>query len=130
MPGGSLRPFERWAVLGLAGVFLLLGALFVAMPMSGARLFGIEVPQAEGLSYVRAIGFRDLVLALYIAALALWTDRRALGIVLALTTAIPVLDLGLILWAEGLSSPPHLVLHGASAAVFAGLAIWVRRGGS
>ena len=118
---------KQLIVLGLAGVFLLLGAGFVALPEWGALLFGIEAPSGEGLAYVRAIGFRDLALGLYIAGLALWSDRRALGIVLGLTTVIPVLDFALVLGMRGLSSPEHLLVHAASAAVFAALASWVMR---
>jgi hypothetical protein len=117
----------RLVIVALAGVFLVLGGLFVALPHWGALLFGIGAPEGEGLSYVRAIGFRDMALGLYIACLAIWSDRRALGIVLGVTTVIPVMDFALIMGVRGLSSPAHLLLHGASAAVFAGLAAWVMR---
>jgi hypothetical protein len=114
-------------VLGLSVVFLLLGLLFIAAPHWGALLFGIAAPDGDAASYVRAIGFRDVALALYIAALALWSTPRALSLVLGLTVLIPVLDLALLLSVRGLSSPAHLALHGASVLCFAVLALWIGR---
>ena len=119
---------RTWVVLGVAGGFLLLGLLFVAAPRWGAALFGIPAPEGPGLAYVRAIGFRDLVLALYLVALTLFASRRALRLVLGLTTIIPACDVVLVAAVTGVSSPGHLALHGASAACFAALALWVGRG--
>ncbi len=121
----NARTPQALVVLGLAALFLLLGLLFIAVPPWGALLFGIPASDGSALSYVRAIGFRDVALALYIAALALWSTPRALSLVLGITVLIPVLDLVLLLGERGFSSPGHLVLHGASALCFAGLALWV-----
>jgi hypothetical protein len=123
----SVRTPAILIVLGLSAVFLLLGLLFIAAPRWGALLFGIPVSEGEAFSYVRAIGFRDVALALYIAALALWSTPRALSLVLGLTVLIPVLDLALLISVRGLSSPEHLALHGVSAVCFAGLALWIAR---
>ena len=127
----ALDPVEKLVAIGLGAVFLLLGGLFIVLPDWGALLFGIEPPQGEGLSYVRAIGFRDLALGLYVAGLAVWSNRRALCIVLALTTMIPVTDFALVLALKGLAAIPNLVLHGISDAIFSGTASWIglRQGG-
>src|SRR3954470_23332498 len=118
---------KTWVVLGLSMAFLLIGALFILAPRWGAALFGIPAPEDRGLAYVRAIGFRDLALALYIAGLTLFSSRRALSTVLALTVLIPVGDVALVASMMGLSSPGRLALHGVSALCFALLAAWVRR---
>jgi Domain of unknown function (DUF4267) len=123
----ALRQARTWVVLGLSMAFLLIGALFILAPRWGAALFGIPAPEDRGLAYVRAIGFRDLALALYIVGLTLFSSRRALSTVLALTVLIPVGDIGLVATVMGLSSPGHLALHGVSAICFALLAVWVRR---
>jgi hypothetical protein len=117
-------------LFGCAAAFVLLGAFFALAPRWGALLFGVSAPDGEGLAYVRAVGFRDLALGLYILALRLWATRQALAIVLGLTVVIPVLDLALLLAVRGLSSPWHLALHGASGICFAVLALWVAGGAS
>jgi hypothetical protein len=122
-----LDPVERLVAVGLGVIFLLLGLLFVALPHGGALLFGIEAPDGEGLAYVRAIGFRDVALGFYIAALAVWSDRTALRIVLAVTVVIPVMDFALVWMHEGSGTSPNLILHGLSAAIFAGAAACLGR---
>jgi hypothetical protein len=99
----------------------------VFAPRWGAALFGIPAPEGLGLAYVRAIGFRDVALALYIMALAAFSTRRALCIVLGVTVLIPVCDLALLAALTGLSSPAHLALHAGSGVCFAGLALWLAR---
>ena len=125
----SRRDPRAWIVLGFSGTFLALGVLFVAAPRAGAAVFGLPAPEGAGLGYVRAIGFRDLALALYLAGLALLASRRALALVLALTVLIPACDVALVATVIGLSSPGYLALHGAAGLAFAGLAWWVGRGG-
>jgi hypothetical protein len=120
-----VRAPQGLVVLGLSAIFLLLGILFIAVPRWGAFLYGIPAPDGVAASYVRAIGFRDMALALYMAVLTLWSTPRALSLVLGLTVLIPVLDLALLLTVIGVSSPGHLALHGASGVCFAGLALWV-----
>ena len=133
MNGGPRRDSERlplrdaraWAVLGLAGLFLLLGALFVFAPRRAADLFGLPAPEGPGQAYISAIGFRDVALALYMIGLTCFASRRAVGILLGLTVLIPVCDI-LLLAVIGPSSPWYLLLHAASAACFAALA-WMMR---
>ena len=120
-----------WVVLALAAGMLLIGAVFVFAPRSGAALFGVPAPEGPGEAYLRAIGFRDLALSLYIAALALCGSRRSLGLLLGLTVLIPACDVVLVAAVSGLTWP--LALHAGTGAVFAALALWCfpsRRGGA
>ena len=125
--GRALRGAPAVVVLAMAGVFLAIAALFVAAPALGAAVFGIPAPDGAGLAYVRAVGLRDLALALYLIGLALFSSRRAVGVVLAATVVIPAGDLLLVLAWEGLSSPGHLLLHGLSGACCAAVALWLLR---
>jgi hypothetical protein len=122
-----LSEAKTWIVLGLAAVFVLIGALFILAPVWGAALFGIPAPEGLGQAYLRAIGFRDLALGFYIAALTLFSTRRALVIVMCVTVLIPVCDVVLVAAVRGLSSPGHLLLHAGSGFCFAAIAVWVSR---
>ena len=125
-PGGlPLRGARAWTVLALAAAFFLLGVLFVLAPRAGAALFGLPAPEGLGLGYVRAIGFRDLVLALYLTGLTLVASRRAVALVLGLTIVIPACDTALLIAVTGFASPGHLALHAGTAVILAALAAWV-----
>ncbi len=76
---------------------------------------------------MRAVGLRDLALALYLLGLACFSSRRAVGIVLGATVVVPVGDVLLVLAREGVSSPGHLLLHGLSGACCAAVALWLLR---
>ncbi len=123
----ALRGVGAWVVLAMAGVFLLIAALFVAAPALGAAVFGIPAPDGAGLAYVRAVGLRDLALALYLLGLASFSSRRAVGIVLGATVVVPVGDVVLVLAGEGVSSPGHVLLHGLCGAWCAAVALWLLR---
>jgi hypothetical protein len=118
---------STWLVLALAAVFVALGVLFIAAPALGAALFGVTASDATTLAYVDAIGFRDLAFGLYLLALARLSDRRAVGVVLGLTTLIPIGDVIIVAVMRGLSSPGHLLLHAGSGAVMAGASLWLLR---
>ncbi len=122
----SRRDASTWFVLLLALAFLAIGIFFVAAPRPAATLFGIA---AQGLAepYIRAIGFRDLALALYLAGLTFLATRRAVAIVLGASVLIPVCDITLVLLTTGLSSPGSLALHATGGAALAALALWMRR---
>ena len=107
-------------VLAVAGAFGFLGLCFVVTPRTGSALFGIPAEGGAAEAYVRAIGFRDLTLGVYISALAWWSCRRALSIVLGATVIIPICDLVFV----GLNW--HLIVHAASAPCFTALAFLVR----
>ncbi len=123
--GLPLHEPSTWFVLALSGVFILLGLLFVFAPRSGAALFGIAAPEGPGLSYVSAIGLRDLAFGAYLGALSRLAPRRAVGTVLALTILIPIGDVILVYLERGFESPIHLLLHAGSGIVMAAGAIWL-----
>jgi len=106
-------------------VFFLLSGLFILVPMAGAHVYGLKAHTASALFYIRAIGLRDLALACYILGLTVVKQRRALSILLALTTVIPAGDL-LLLELAGTGAVLNYVLHVMSLIVFALLAFWVR----
>jgi hypothetical protein len=122
----SRRDASTWLVLLLAAAFLAIGILFIAAPRPAAVLFGIP---AEGPAepYIRAIGFRDLALALYLAGLTLLSTRRAVATVLGASVLIPICDLAMVMLTTGLSSPGSLALHAAGGTALAILALWMRR---
>ena len=125
--GLALHEPGTWLVLALSGVFVLLGLLFVFAPRAGAALFGIAAPEGPGLSYVSAIGLRDLAFGAYLAALSRLSTRRAVGTVLGLTVLIPAGDVILVLLERGFESPKHLLLHAGSGLVMAASALWLLR---
>ncbi|MCC2978025.1 DUF4267 domain-containing protein [Sphingomonas sp. PL-96] len=127
-PSMTLRQPLFLVVCLLAGVFLILGSLFVAMPGIAASIYGFPSRDPAAMLYVRAIGFRDVALAAYLLGLAVTGQRKALSVVLTGTTLIPVGDL-LLLASSGAGRPMHYLLHGASLLGFAALALWSRQPG-
>ncbi len=123
--GLPLHAPSTWLVLALSGVFVLLGLLFVFSPRAGAALFGIAAPEGPGLSYVSAIGLRDLAFGAYLAALSRLATRRSVGTVLGLTVLIPVGDVIIVFLERGFESPKHLLLHAVSGLVMAASSLWL-----
>ena len=123
--GLPLHEPSTWLVLALAGVFVFLGLLFIFAPRAGAALFGIAAPDRPGLSYVSAIGLRDLAFGSYLAALFRLSTRRAVGTVLGLTVLIPAGDVILVFLERGFESPKHLLLHAGSGLVMAVASLWL-----
>jgi hypothetical protein len=123
--GLPLNALSTWLVLALAGVFVLLGLLFVFAPRAGAALFGIAATEGPGLSYVSAIGLRDLAFGAYLAALSRLSTRRTVGTVLGLTVLIPAGDVILVFLERGFESPKHLLMHAGSGLVMAAGSLWL-----
>jgi hypothetical protein len=126
-PGLPLHAPSTWLVLALSSVFVALGIVFVFAPRTAAALFGIAAPEEPGLSYVSAIGLRDLAFGSYLAALSRLSTRRMVGIVLGLTVLIPVGDVILVLLERGFGSLAHLLLHVGSGLVMAASSLWLLR---
>lgn len=59
----------------LAGLFALLGVLFLWQPDWGGDIFGIRAAGREAQIYVRVVAIRDLALAAFIAGLTLACPR-------------------------------------------------------
>jgi hypothetical protein len=115
-----------WAVMALAAVFLFLGGLFIVSPSAGAAIFGIPAPSGVSAGYLRAIGFRDVALALYLAGLACFSTRRAVGLVLSASVFIPFCDI-ILVWISGSAAFWQIALHGVSGAGLVLLAAWILR---
>jgi hypothetical protein len=133
---GAVRDLATWLPIAPAVALVLLGLVLIVAPRLGAAIFGLPAPEGAAGGYVVAIGVRDIAFGLYILALAWFSGRRAVGIILALTVLIPIGDILVLLVHTGLSSPWQLALHGASGLYMAGAAAWVlgtdrgRKGGS
>jgi hypothetical protein len=123
----DLRSPGTWIVLAPAIGLIALGLVLIISPRLGAAIFGIGT-EGTGLRYVAALGVRDVAFGLYVAALALFASRRAVGIMLALTVLIPAGDIAILLTERGLSTPGHLLLHGLSGLYMAGAALWTLSG--
>ena len=122
---GAVRDLATWVAIAPAVALVLLGLVLIVTPTVGAGIFGLPLPPGSAAGYVPAIGVRDIAFGLYILALAWFSSRRAVGIVLALTALIPVGDILVLVVHTGLSSPWHLALHGVSGLYMAAAAAWV-----
>ncbi len=120
-PLPAWRDTVRVAAVVLSGVFVLLGGLFVLAPEAGAALYGFGERSEAGLFYVRAVGVRDVALAIYLFGLAIAGFRQALRVVALGTLVIPIGDM-LLLAASGAGGPVQYLLHAASLMCFAALA--------
>lgn len=118
---------DFWVATVLALVFVLLGLVFLAAPRLGAMIFGIPAPEGVALTYVAALGLRDLAFGLYLLVLARRSTRHVLGLIFAATLLIPVGDTIIVAAQRGLSAPFHLLLHGGSALTMAAAAVWLLR---
>ena len=122
---GAVRDLATWVAIAPAVALVLLGLVLIVTPTVGAAIFGLPLPPGSAAGYVPAIGVRDIAFGLYILALAWFSSRRAVGIVLALTALIPMGDILVLVSHTGLSSPWHLALHGVSGLYMAAAAAWV-----
>ena len=113
-------------VRALGAVFGVLGALLIAWPQAGSALFGLETDNDLALAYVRALGFRDIALSLYLLVLSM-VSPRACRVVLGVSVLIPACDLLLMIVERGGSAHGSLVLHALSGICLAALALWPRR---
>lgn len=106
---------------------MALGVVFIAAPDLGAAVFGLPAPEGDGAAWVAVVGLRDLAFGGYVLALALFSSRRAVGLVLGVTALIPLGDILVLLAVRGFSSPGHLLLHLMSAGVMAAAATLMLR---
>jgi hypothetical protein len=122
--GTALPATARLAVIALCCLFMVLGLFFLAAPGLAADVFGL--PRPDQRDWVRAIGLRDVALALYIAALYRTGARRALSDLLLISVLMPVGDFILVALNTGLSAWPSLLLHAAGGIALAVTALLVR----
>ncbi|WP_238296377.1 DUF4267 domain-containing protein [Methylobacterium soli] len=112
--------------MALSIVFLCLGGLFILSLAAGAAIFGLPAPSGVAGGYLRAIGFRDVALALYLGGLAWFSTRRAVCIVLAASVFIPLCDV-ILVWNAGSAASWQVALHVVSGASLVLIAAWVFR---
>lgn len=119
------RP-STWAAILLGATFLAIGAAFMSAPGFGAWLFGIYTEGPIALAYVRALGFRDVALALYIFGLLAFGTARTLSLVLACSLVIPALDVILVWHQAGNAALVQIAVHLAGAFALLTVAAWLR----
>ena len=113
--------------LAPALALVALGVVFIVSPRTGAAVFGLPAPEGHGTAWVAVVGLRDLAFGGYVLALALFSTRHAVALVLGTTVLIPLGDVLVLLAVRGFSSPGHLLLHLASGGVMAAAAWLLRR---
>jgi hypothetical protein len=106
----------------LLGVFpLTFGTQFLINGLfdghGAAANFGIDPwPTGTAAGYFAVKGIRDIALGLSILALFALRQRRATGVVLAITTLVPIIDMITVFTHDG-SAATALGIHGLTAAV-------------
>lgn len=104
-------------VLGLAPISFGLNFLFD--PQGAASGFGIDPwPTGNEAGYFAVKAGRDLALGLNILVLLALGQRRATGIVMALVTLVPIVDMVTVL-THGGSVATALGIHGLTAVIVA-----------
>jgi Domain of unknown function (DUF4267) len=124
-----IRRAADWPALLPALGLMALGGLFILAPDLGALIFGLPAPEdTTAAAWIPVVGLRDLAFGGYVLVLAAFSDRRAVGLVLAVTSLIPVGDVLLLLaLPEAPAAPAHLLAHAASGLVVGAAAAWMLR---
>ena len=118
-------PMSVAAVLA-AVLFGAIGLRCLLAPVGGALFFGVPVVDRGGESFVRAMGARNLGLALTAGALIALGQRAGLASLIAAAAVMAMLDAGIVLRAAGLTSAAK---HFAYVPAFAAFAVWIAFGG-
>jgi hypothetical protein len=102
----------------LLGVFpLTFGSQFLFAGHTAAPSFGIpEWPTGIAAGYFAVKGIRDIVIGLNLLTLFALRQRRATGILMAITTLIPITDMITVLTHHG-PAATALGVHGLTAVV-------------
>jgi hypothetical protein len=102
----------------LLGLFpISFGLRFLFDGYGAASGFGIDPwPTGNAAGYFAVKGIRDVVLGLVILALLALGQRRATGVVLAIASLIPIVDMVIVL-THGGSVATALGVHGLTAVV-------------
>jgi hypothetical protein len=102
----------------LLGIFpLTFGTQFLFDGHSAAANFGIDPwPTGTAAGYFAVKGIRDIVLGLNLLALFALGQRRATGVLMAITSLIPIVDMTTVLTHDG-PVATALGVHGLTAAI-------------
>ena len=106
--------------------FVALGAGSFAAPEALAQNYGIALEGEGSTAYLRAIGARDAVLGLLIAAFLARRERAGLAVVVAFSALAGASDFGLVASLRGRSATPSLLLHGTGTVGLLAVAALVR----
>ncbi len=106
--------------------FISLGAGALAAPRRLADNYGIAVEGPGQIAYLRAVGARDAVLGLIIAAFLARRERGPLAVALALSSLAGASDFALVAGARGRSAPLSLAIHGSGTLGLLAIAVLVR----
>lgn len=119
----KLERFVVWATVAAAILFAVIGVRFLVAPESAARSFGLAEPIARELH--RAVGLRDLWLALLALALVSLREWRALALWFGIGSLVCFADAGIV--AVSSSQPWAIAFHTGAGLIFAALAwVWWR----
>ena len=104
----------------LLGIFpLTFGLQFLLAGHSAATGFGIDPwPTGAAAGYFAVKGIRDIVIGLNLLALFALRQRRATGVLMAITTMIPITDMIVVL-THGGTAATALGVHGLTAVIVA-----------
>lgn len=102
----------------LLGVFpLTFGSQFLFAGHTAAPSFGIpEWPTGVAAGYFAVKGIRDIALGLNVLALLALRQRRATGVMMAITALVPIVDM-ITVFSHGGPAATALGVHGLTAAV-------------
>jgi hypothetical protein len=95
--GPPIRNAAALPALAPALALVALGVVFMASPRAGAAVFGLPAPEGHGAAWVAVVGLRDLAFGGYVLALALFSTRHAVALVLGTTVLIPLGDVLVLL---------------------------------
>jgi len=108
--------------------FLGLGAGALAAPRALADNYGIAIEGPDQIAYLRAVGARDAVIGLMIAAFLARRERGPLAVALALSSLVGASDFALVAAARGRAAPLSLAIHGGGTLGLLVIAALVRAG--
>lgn len=112
-----MRRFTTVLTVLLAVFPLTFGTQFLLAGHTAAPSFGIvEWPTGLAAGYFGVKGIRDIALGLNLLALFAMGQRRATGVLMAISAIVPVTDMIMVL-SHGGTAATALGIHGLTAAV-------------
>ncbi len=112
----------------VAASFLGLGAGALVAPRALSETYGLPVDGPTGIAYVRALGARDAILGLLIAAFLVRGQRDALATTVAVSSLVGASDFVTVAGERGTAVPLSLAIHGTGTLGLLAVAALVRAG--
>jgi hypothetical protein len=113
---------STWLAILASLVFLALGMRALLTPAGAASSFGLPVPDASGLSFVRVFGARNIGLSLLALALIVLDIRIGLGVLFLAAGVIAGLDAWIVTSDAGVA---RALKHLAYIAGLIALGLWL-----